>query len=88
MSDETGMDKVLREFLESVTAVLRQHAERLERLTEGFARMEQNQAIEHLNMKEIGEMVNNHTAILSALDDAVRQRMGDPPIETPPEAVN
>jgi len=87
MSEETAMDKVLREFLESVTAVLRQHAERLERLTAGFAKMEQNQAIEHINVKEIGEMVNNHTAILTALDAEVKRRLNFS-TEEPPSAVN
>jgi len=89
MSEETAkIDKILREFLETTTALMRQHTERLEQLTARASKMEQNQAIEHLNVKEIGEMVNNHTAILTALDNEVRRRMGEPPIETPPEPVN
>jgi hypothetical protein len=87
MSDET-IDKTLKEFLESVTTVLRGHAESLKKLTEAVEQMQKNQSIEHLNVAEIGAMVNSHTAILSALDAEVRRRMGEPPLESPREPVN
>jgi len=76
MSEETAMDKVLREFLESVTQVLRGHAESLTKLAGAVERIERNQGIEHLNVKEIGEQVNHHTAILGALDAEMKRRLG------------
>jgi hypothetical protein len=81
MSEETVMDKTLREFLESVTKVLEQHKLALERL-------HQNQQIEHVDVAAIGAQVNEHRQILVALDTAVRQRMGEPPVEPPREPVN
>ena len=80
MSDEK-IDKILQDFLESVTAVLRQHAAALERL-------QQNQQIDHLNMTEIAGQVNAHRQILVDLDIEIRQRMGEPPVEPPREPVN
>jgi hypothetical protein len=81
MNGDEKIDKVLKEFLESVTKVLEQHKLALERL-------HQNQQIEHVNVAAIGAQVNEHRQILVALDTAVRQRMGEPPIEPPQEPVN
>jgi hypothetical protein len=86
MSDEK-IDNVLQAFLESVTQVLRGHAESLSKLTGAVERIERNQGIEHLNVKEIGEQVNHHTAILGALDAEVKRRLGYT-TEEPPSPVN
>ena len=67
MSDEK-IDKVLQNFLESVTAVLRRHAAALERLTE-------NSKIEHENIRQVTEQVNMHYGILTALDAEVKRRL-------------
>jgi hypothetical protein len=87
MSDETAvMDATLKQFLESVTGVLRQHAQALQQLMAALARVEENQKLEHQNVKEIGAMVNEHTHIFQRLDAALKERMGIS--EPPPETVN
>jgi hypothetical protein len=82
MSDETKvMDETLRSFLESVTQVLKQHAAALGRLAE-------NAKIDHANIAQLTQQVNLHTGIMQALDNEVRRRMGEPPLEPPREPIN
>jgi uncharacterized protein YjcR len=87
MSEETAkIDKTLQDFLESVTRVMGQHAETLRQLAAAFARMEENQKLEHLNVKELGAMVNEHTHIFQRLDAAVKERLGIG--EAPPDLIH
>jgi hypothetical protein len=89
MSEETAkIDKVLQAFLEETTKVLRQHKEAVTRLTAVVEQVIQNSKIEHENVRQLTEQTNCHTALLQALDKAVRLRMGEPPLEPPREPVN
>jgi hypothetical protein len=81
MSDEKEeLKKLMGEFVGAVNGLLKRHEEAISRLAE-------NLKLEHVNVKEVAEQVNHHTAILSALDAEVKKRLGYSTDE-PPQAVN
>jgi len=88
MSDEKEeLKQLIGEFVSAVNGLLRRHEEAITRIAEAVEKIERNQGIEHVNVKEIGEQVNHHTAILGALDAEVKKRLGYSTDE-PPQAVN
>jgi arsenate reductase-like glutaredoxin family protein len=80
MSDEKDeLKKLMGEFVGAVNGLLKRHEEAISRLAE-------NLKLEHLNVKEIGAMVNEHTHIFQRLDAAMKERLGIG--EAPPDVVN